>query len=69
MLRKETEIDLSPYLVTLKEELNKNLSMELSEGVNMTGKVNEISIQLIQPRADELHIQIHSLGKLGIKLD
>lgn len=69
MLRKETEIDLSPYLETLKEELNKNLVMELSEGVNMTGKVKEISIELIQPRADELHIQIHSLGNLAIKLD
>ncbi len=69
LLRKETEIDLSPYMDTLKKEINKNLAMELDEGVNMTGSVNEISVKLVQPRADDLHIQIHTLGKLGIKLD
>jgi hypothetical protein len=69
LLRKETEIDLSPYMETLREEINNNLAMELDEGVNMTGKVNEISVELIQPRADDLHIQIHALGKLAIKLD
>lgn len=69
LLREQTEIDLSPYIETLKKELNKNLSMELDKGVHMTGKVNAISIRLIQPRSDALHIRIHSLGKLSIKLD
>lgn len=69
MLREQTEIDLSPYLETLKKELNKNLSMELDTGVHMTGKAEKISIDLIQPRTNELHIRLHSLGKLAIKLD
>lgn len=69
MLRKETEIDLSPYLETLKEELNENLSTELDVGVHMSGKVNEIKIELIQPREEQLHIQVHSIGKLAIKMD
>lgn len=69
LLRKQTEIDLSPYLETLKKELNKNLDMELAQGVNMTGKVKDISVKLIHPQADKLHIQIHSLGNLAIKLD
>lgn len=69
MLRQETEIDLSPYMETLREELNKNLAMELDEGVNMSGKVEEITIEMIQPRGDQLHIQLHSLGKLSIVMD
>ena len=69
MLREETEIDLSPYMETLRDELNKNLSMELSEGVSMTGKVKEITVEMIQPRGNQLHIQLHSLGNLAIKLD
>lgn len=69
LLRKQTEIDLSPYLSTLKKELNNNLAMELADGVNMTGKVKEISIQLIHPQEDRLHIQIHSRGNLAIRLD
>lgn len=69
LLRKETEIDLSPYMEKLRGEINENLAMELDEGVQMTGNVDEISVELIQPRADDLHIQIHSLGKLAIRLD
>ncbi len=69
MLRKETEIDLSPYMETLKKELNNNLNMELYDGVNMTGKVKEITVELIQPMSDQLHIQIHSLGKIAVQMD
>ncbi len=69
MLRKETEIDLSPYMETLREELNKNLSMELDKGVHMSGEVEKITIEMIQPRGNQLHIQLHSLGKLAIVMD
>jgi hypothetical protein len=69
LLRKETEIDLSPYMETLKEELSANLNMELYEGVNMSGDVKEITVELIHPMANQLHIQLHSLGKLGIIMD
>jgi hypothetical protein len=69
MLRKETEIDLSPYMETLKKELNNNLNMELYDGLNMTGKVKEITVELIQPMSDQLHIQIHSLGKIAVQMD
>lgn len=69
LLRKQTEIDLSPYMETLKTELNKNLNMELYDGVQMSGKVNEIAVELIQPMSDQLHIQIHSLGNISVKMD
>lgn len=69
MLRKETEIDLSPYMDTLRAELNENLNMELYDGVNMTGEVKEITVELIQPMSNQLHIQIHSLGNIAIKMD
>jgi hypothetical protein len=69
LLRDQTAIDLAPYLKSLREELNKNLSMKLSEGVHLSGSVDAISIRIIQPRKDQLHIRIHSLGNLMIKLD
>lgn len=69
MLRDQTAIDLAPYLKTLREELNKNLSMKLAEGVHLSGAVDDISIRIIQPREDQLHIRIHSLGNVKIKMD
>ncbi|MDG1330770.1 MAG: DUF4403 family protein [Crocinitomicaceae bacterium] len=69
LLRKQTEIDLSPYMETLKTELNNNLNMELYEGVQMSGKVKKITVELIQPMSDQLHIQIHSLGNIAVKMD
>ncbi|MFK7783888.1 MAG: DUF4403 family protein [Crocinitomicaceae bacterium] len=69
LLRESTEIDLSPYLDTLKTELNANLNMELYEGVDMTGGVKEIKVGFIQPRADQLHIRVNSLGNIAIKMD
>jgi len=69
MLREQTEIDLSPYLDTLKSELNENLNMELYEGIQMSGEVDDIKIEFIQPRGNQLHIQVHSLGKIAVRID
>jgi hypothetical protein len=69
MLREATEIDLSPYMDTLKQELNANLNMELYEGIQMSGSVKKIEVALIQPREDQLHIQVHSLGNIAIRMD
>ncbi|MFT5777144.1 MAG: curved DNA-binding protein CbpA [Crocinitomicaceae bacterium] len=69
VLRAKASMDLKPYLATLKTELNKNLNMELDKGIFMSGQVKGIDIRFIQPTIDQLHIRIHSIGKLAIKMD
>lgn len=68
-LRDYASMDLAPYLDTLKTALDKSLNMELDKGVYMSGKVKKVMIKHIQPEADQLHIRIHSLGNIAIKMD
>ncbi len=68
-LREYASLDLTPYLETLRTELNKSLNMELDKGVYMSGKVRKVIIKDIQPKSNQLHIRIHSLGKIAIKMD
>jgi hypothetical protein len=69
VLREQASMDLKPYLDKLKTELNKNLNMELDKGVFMSGRVKGIDIRFIQPTSDQLHIRVHSLGDLSIRMD
>ncbi|MCH2223349.1 MAG: DUF4403 family protein [Crocinitomicaceae bacterium] len=69
MLREQAAMDLRPHLESMKKELDSSLNMELDEGVTMNGSITKIDIRTIQPLGEQLHIRIHSLGKLGITLD
>lgn len=69
MMREQAALDLRPILESMKKELDASLNMELDEGVTMNGKISEIDIRTIQPQGEQLHIRVHSLGKLGITLD
>lgn len=69
VLRDYSSMDLAPYLDSMKTELTKSLNIELDKGVHMSGSVKEVKIKLIQPQSEQLHIRVHSLGKIAIKLD
>lgn len=68
MVRESASIDLKPYLDTLKSSLNQNLNTELTEGVSMSGIVNDVLINSIVPRENELFLRVSSLGKLTIAM-
>ena len=68
-LREYSSMDLEPYLDTLRTELDKSLNMELDKDVYMSGKVKKVFIKHIQPETDQLHIRVHSLGNIAIKMD
>lgn len=68
LLRSSAEMDLKPYIKDLKETLNKDLKMELTEGVFMDGKINEIVLTSIVPRGTELFIRVNSKGHLSITM-
>lgn len=67
-IRESAAMDLRPYLDSMKVSLNNNLNMELSEGVLMSGKVEDIEIRNIHPLENKLFIRIHSLGKLRLTM-
>lgn len=67
-IRESASMDLKPYLDTLKISLNENINMELDEGINMSGKVDDIKIGTIIPLENKLFIRFHSLGKLKLTM-
>ena len=67
-IRESASMDLKPYLDTLKTTLNESLNLELDEGVFMKGAVEEVNIRLIHPKAEELHLRVHSTGKLELTM-
>ena len=67
-IRESASMDLKPYLDTLKATLNESLNMELDEGIFMKGAVEDVDIRLIHPKAEELHIRVHSVGKLELTM-
>lgn len=69
LIRESASMDLKPYLDDLRKELTKSLNGELDKGVHMYGRVKEIKINEIHPMSNQLFVRLHSLGKLGIRLD
>ncbi len=67
-IRESAAMDLKPYLDTLKTTLDESLNMELDEGVYMSGHVDDIDIRLIHPKANDLFIRVHSVGKLELAM-
>ena len=67
-IRDASEMELTPYLDSLKTMINANLNSELSEGVIMKGEVEQIKIDFIHPLETQLFIRINSLGKLEISM-
>lgn len=67
-IRQAAQVDLRPYLDSLKLMVNESLNGEISEGVYMKGRVKEVSINNIQPRSDFLFIRVLSKGELEIKM-
>lgn len=68
LIRESSSLDLQPYLDTMKVTLNENLKTELTEGVFMNGKVDEMKINSIIPRGDELFIRVAAQGKLELAM-
>jgi len=67
-LRDAAEMDLKPYLDSLKMSINVGLNSEITEGVFMSGKVSNIFIQYIQPVDKQLFIRLKSRGRLELSL-
>lgn len=67
-VREAAQIDLKPYLDSVKLMVDESLNGELDEGVLMKGKVNDVKIENIQPLSDHLFIRVMSEGKLEIAM-
>ena len=67
-IRASASIDLNPYLDTLKKSLNNSMNIELDEGVFLKGKINKALINFIHPAQNQLHLRIHSTGRLELRL-
>lgn len=67
-VRRASKINLSPYLESLRHEINYSINGEVSEEVYMNGDINSMLINLIRPMENQLFIRIRSLGELRITM-
>ena len=68
LIRESSAMDLKPYLDDMKVSLDSSLNGEITPGVEMSGKIDNILIDYIFPRSNYLFIRIQSTGSLGIKM-
>ncbi len=68
LIRESAAMDLEPYLEELKKTMNESLNIDLDDGIRMSGNVEQVKINSIQPLENQLHIRLNSLGKLGIEM-
>tara|TARA_R110002072_G_scaffold282761_3_gene445992 strand:- start:69420 stop:70823 length:1404 start_codon:yes stop_codon:yes gene_type:complete len=67
-IRSASQMDLTPYLDSLKTMIGESLNGELTDGVFMSGSVQELIINSIQPINKKLFIRVKSKGSLGISM-
>lgn len=69
IMREQASMNLRPYLDSLTQTLNENLTIELDDGVHLNGAIKSIEINEIQPLMNNLFVRIHSKGKLEILME
>lgn len=67
-LQDATKINLAQQLLTLQHEIEKELNQEITDGVNLYGKMNKLEILDIYPFTNQLFIRVRTKGELKIKL-
>ena len=67
-IREASKIDLSPYLDSLKQEINQSINGEVSKGIFMNGEIESILINLIHPMENQLFLRIQSVGDLKLTM-
>ena len=67
-IREASQVDLSPYLDSLTQELNNSINGEVSDGVFMKGKIESIQIDLIHPMENQLFFRVKSIGDLKLQM-
>lgn len=68
LIRHYSTIDLHPHLDSLRTMVTASLNGEITEGVNMTGDVNKMTIQFIQPSEGELFIRMKAIGEIELAM-
>lgn len=68
MVRQQARFDLKPHLESMKAELNKEINREITTGIHLTGKLDEVSIASIFPLGQQLVIRAFTSGKLSLKM-
>jgi purine-nucleoside phosphorylase len=69
LLREQSNVDLKSYLAIAKKELEKQLNNEISKGVQLKGKVNNISVDAFYPSEKELILRAKTNGILSIEIE
>ena len=67
-LRAAAVYDLRPQLISLKDQIEKELNADLQPGVNLSGKLEKLEIEHIYPYTHQLFMRVKLNGKLGIKM-
>ena len=65
-LEANTRFDLAPYEQQLLDKVNAQLNREVRKGVQLNGRVNEVSIPYLRAQHDVLQVRCMSSGEMSL---
>jgi hypothetical protein len=68
MMRAYATFDLTPHLDEMKKMVQKEMNRELTEGVNLNGKVTDLMLVGIYPQLNQLIIRINTIGDIKLSM-
>ncbi len=68
MMRENAIFDLNSHLTEMKKTVQKEMNRELTTGVRLSGKVEDLEILNIYPNHKNLIIRVHSTGDMKLSM-
>jgi hypothetical protein len=68
MMRQNAVFDLNPHLAEMKKTVQKEMNRELTTGVRLSGKVDNLEILNIYPNHYNLIMRVHSTGDMKLAM-
>lgn len=68
LIRDYAEVDLKPHLDSLKVTVDSSLNGEITEGVNMKGKVEHLGVKIVVPQEHQLFVRMKTLGRIEVNM-
>ncbi len=69
LMREKTTFELKDQLMEVQKTLQKEMNREISKGIRLSGKVQNVAIEEIYPGSKELIVRVNSRGELLLILE
>ncbi len=68
IIKQKSQMELTPQFASVQQMINKEINRELTKGVFLNGKVDEIKLEHIFPNHDQLWLRVNTKGSLTLNM-